>query len=141
MEYNYKYVIQVVKSIASIFCKMIFQNNSSVHQQIRQPEEERHQQHIDQSLSLSQQVIQDAQGREEEAQRRIRELEGQNRSLQEQVSSVDTSTVCVDGYCCFHTLTASSRGTAPLGGEEGGGGDDHRGAGQGSLGSGESGQV
>ena len=122
---------------------MIFRNNSSVHQQVRQPEEARHQQHIDQSLSLSQQAIQDAQGREEEAQERIRELEGQNRSLQEQVSFTThvQCVVCVDGYCCFHTLTAGSSGTAPLGGEEGGGGDDHGGAGQGSLGSGESGQV
>ena len=49
--------------------------------------------------------------------------------------------VCVDGYCCVHTLTAGRRGAAPLGGEEGGGGDDHRGAGQGRLGSGECGQV
>ena len=135
MEYNYN---QDVKSsfnfLQDDFPKIIV---SSVHQQVRQPEEERH---IDLSLSLSQQSILNAQGREEEAQRRIRELEEQNCSLQEQVSSV-VSTVCVDGYCCFHTLTVGSRGTAPLGGEEGGGGDDHGGAGQGSLGSGESGQV
>ena len=26
--------------------------------------------------------------------------------------------VCVDGYCCVHTLTAGRREAAPLGGEE-----------------------
>ena len=63
-----------------------------MHQQVRQPEEERHhqqlQQQIDQSLSMSQQAIKAAKRREKEAQERIRELEGQNHNLQEQVSSV-----------------------------------------------------
>ena len=48
--------------------------------------------------------------------------------------------VCVDVYCCVHTITVGRRGAAPLGGEEGGG-DDHRGTGQGGLGSGERGPV
>ena len=79
--------------------------------------------------------------REEEAQQRIRELEEKN---QKQVSGVSphmysACVVCVDGYCSFHTLTAGRRGAAPLGGEEGGGGDDHREAWQGILGTNECG--
>ena len=58
-----------------------------------------------------------------------RDLHRQVHQLQEQVSSVVLQcVVCVDGYCCVHTLTAARRGAAPLGGEQGGGGDDHGGA-------------
>ena len=70
---------------------MIFQNCilcTSTGRTARGGETSATMQHIDQSLSLSQQVIQDAQGGEEEAQQRIIELEEQSRSLQKQVSNV-----------------------------------------------------
>ena len=95
-----------------------------MHQQVRQPEEHHQQlqQQIDQSLSVSQQAIKAAKRREEEAQERIRELEGQNRNLQWQVSSVVFHHTCMcvcSVWCvcrwlllCPHTHSLKERSTS-----------------------------